>query len=320
MYATALITGITGQDGFYLATELLNSNTRVIGTTRDTEKARVKLGSLYDEVELVSWDMADSRAFLNLLMEFAPTHIYNLGALSSGEFMDSNPESVMHVNGIAVLRMLEAIKIADPTIRFCQASSSEVFAGSGVTPQNELTPRVPRSIYGAAKIFADNVVSVYRKKFGLHACSAFLFNHESPRRGDGFVTQKVIRGAVDIKLKHQSKLKLGNLSAARDWGFAGDYMEALTLMLAREEPSDYVLATGITHTVEDLCELVFSLLELDYRDYVDVEPAFFRPEETALIVGDSEMARRELNWAPKVNFRNLIEMMLDNALSEKMTR
>lgn len=275
---------------------------------------------LYTKVELVEWDLISSDRFVEILEEYAPNQIYNLAAFTSGESMDQEPELVTDINGVAVLRMLEVIKDMNQAIRFCQASSSEVFAASGVSPQNENTSRVPRSIYGAAKVFGDTAVRLYREKYGLFACSAILFNHESPRRGEGFVTQKIVRSAVRIKLNRQSKLLLGNLTAARDWGFSGDFARAMQLILAKDTPQDYVVATGQTYTVRDLCELAFSSLNLDYRDYIEVDLNHYRPDESTPIVGNAERARRELNWSPQITFPEMIQMMVDHAMAQELSR
>jgi GDPmannose 4,6-dehydratase len=320
MTPTSLVTGITGQDGFYLASALAVAGVRVIGSTRELGGAATRLGELSAKVELVEWDLESSDRFVEILREHAPQQIYNLAAFTSGEFMDRESERVTNVNGVAVLRMLEGIRATDPTIRFCQASSSEVFAASGVSPQDEETPRVPRSIYGAAKVFGDTAVRLYREKYGLFACSAFLFNHESPRRDEGFVTQKVVRAAVRIKLNRQSKLLLGNLAAARDWGFAGDFTKAMQLMLASDTPRDYVIATGQTHTVRELCESAFGTLGLDYREYVEVDARHYRADEPAPMVGDARRARSELNWSPRVSFSEMIAMMIDHAMAQEQSK
>lgn len=318
MTETALITGIAGQDGHYLASQLIADGVRVVGTTRDVLTAELD-PDLAAHVELFEWDLVNRDRFLSLLRDCHPTQIYNLAAFTSGEFMDREPERVTDINGTAVLRMLEAIRSNHPAIRFCQASSSEVFAASGVSPQDEGTPRVPRSIYGAAKVYADAVVRLYREKYDLFACSAFLFNHESPRRAIGFVTQKIVHAAVRIKLGKENELALGNLSAARDWGFAGDVTRAMRLMLAAERPCDYVIATGQTHTVAELCDLAFGLLGIDYRNHVKVDPRHFRDDEPAPIVGNAARAHAELGWSPEVSFREMIAMMIERAFAAERT-
>ncbi len=314
MSDVVLITGVSGQDGSYLAEYTAARGARVIGTTRDLGATPRLPGTLSTAIELVEWDLMDKHHFSTILDRYRPTKVYNFAAFSSGEHMDLNPEAVIEINGLAVIKMLDAIKLSGAPVRFCQASSSEVFAGTGISPQSEATPRVPRSVYGAAKILADNTIKLYREKYGLFCCSAFLFNHESPRRGEGFVTKKVVRAAVQIKAGRQKKISLGNLSAARDWGFAGDYVRAMALMLKAAVPTDYVVATGVAHTVANLCERAFGALSLNYRDYVEVNPAFFRPTEAAPIVGDASRVRQELGWEPTTSFVELVEMMVDAEL------
>ncbi len=316
MTGTALITGVTGQDGFYLAADLVAQGVAVVGTTRSPEGAADRLGAaLAGRIRVAAWDPADRDGFADLLREHRPTQVYNLAAFTSGEFMDRDPDRVTDVNGVAVLRMLEAIRQVDPAIRFCQASSSEVFAASGVAFQDEDTPFAPRSVYGAAKVYADTICRLYRGKYGLFACSAYLFNHESPRRGAGFVTQKIVRAAVRIRLGRQDRLLLGNLSAARDWGFAGDYVRAMRLMLAAPAPRDHVVATGQAHSVADLCELAFGALGLDYRDHVAVDARHYRPDEPAPVTGNAARARTGLGWSPQVDFPDMIAAMIDHALA-----
>ncbi|MBN8816731.1 MAG: GDP-mannose 4,6-dehydratase [Sphingomonas sp.] len=314
---TALITGITGQDASYLAEYLVGRGVTVVGTTRDVAGAASQMPpALAEQVTIVEWDLIDKERFVALLTDHRPTEIYNFAAFSSGQYMDRDPERVVDINGVAVVRMLEAIRSIDPSIRFCQASSSEVFAGSGISPQSENTPFVPRSVYGAAKILADNAVKLYREKYGVFCCSAYLFNHESPRRGDGFVTTKIVRAAVAIKSGRQTTLALGNLAAARDWGFAGDYVRAMALMLEAERPSDYVVASGATHTVAEFCDRAFGAVGLDYRDHVVVDPAFFRPVEAMQIVGDPTRAHADLGWAPTTTFPALVDMMIAAELGD----
>jgi len=308
----ALITGVAGQDGSYLAEQLLREGVPVVGTTRNLQATAPRVAELLPSaIELVEWDMLDAARFAALLDTHQPTEIYNLAAFSSGEHMDRHPAAVTEINGLAVVKMLEAIRQSGAPIRFCQASSSEVFAGTGISPQSETTPRVPRSVYGAAKILADNMVKLYRDKYGLFSCSAILFNHESPRRGESFVTRKVVRAAALIRMGLQDKLLLGDLRAARDWGFAGDYVRAMTLMLCATKPADYVIATGIPNTVADLCERAFAAVSLDYRDHVVVDPNFVRPPEAAPILGDASLARQELGWTTTISFDALVDMMVE---------
>lgn len=312
----ALIIGVSGQDGSYLAELLLNQNYRVIGATRNLKRSKEKLtSSLNDKVELVKLNILDQFSITQTLSRLRPHEIYNFAALSSGAGMFDEPIKIGEVNGIAVTKMLEAIRSVDKEIKFCQASSREIFGEATESPQNELTPVNPRSPYGAAKLYADTMIQIYRKHFGLFACSAILFNHESPRRGLEFVTRKITREAVKIKLGMAEVLHLGNLDARRDWGFAGDYVKAMWMMLQQDNAQDFVLATGETHSVREFCEIAFNHLGLNYLDYVREDEASFRPTETKLLVGDITKAITELKWQPKVSFRELVQMMVDEDLN-----
>lgn len=319
---TALVTGITGQDGSYLAELLLAKGYRVIGAVRDRQKAEESLpAGLRNSVELVAWDMLDQRRMKEVLTEYRPEEIYNFAAYSSGTGMYDDPVGVGEVNGLAVTRILEAIRDVDVKIRFCQASSREIFGDAVESPQTEFTATNPRSPYGAAKLYADSMIRIYRQRYGLFACAAILFNHESPRRGLGFVTRKITHEAAKIKLGLAKELHLGNLDAQRDWGFAGDYVRAMWLMLQQERADDYVVATGKAHSVRELCEFAFSRLGLDYRDYVREDASAFRPVEPALLVGSVAKANSELSWKPEIGFRELVHMMVDadlHNLSEKI--
>ncbi len=309
---TALITGITGQDGSYLAELLLAKDYRVIGGVRDAESAAVRLSAdLKNKVDLVEWKMMDQRLMIEILAEVRPAEIYNLAAYSSGAGMFDDPVGIGEVNGLAVSRILEAIRAVDMNIRFCQASSREIFGEAVESPQTESTPTNPRSPYGAAKLYADAMIRIYRQRYGLFACSAILFNHESPRRSLEFVTRKITHEAVKIKLGLTTKLHLGNLDAQRDWGFAGDYVRAMWLMLQQERPDDYVLATGKAHSVRELCDLAFAHLGLDYRDHVHEDASAYRSTEPALLVGFAAKANRELGWQPEVEFKELVQLMVD---------
>ncbi|QDL55237.1 GDP-mannose 4,6-dehydratase [Rhodoferax aquaticus] len=309
---TALITGITGQDGSYLAEQLLAKGCRIIGAVRNTDNAKARLpAALKSDAELVAWDMLDQKRMTEVLAEYAPAEIYNFAAYSSGAGMFDDPVGIGEVNGLAVLRMLEAIRAVDVNIRFCQASSREIFGEAVESPQSESTPVNPRSPYGAAKLYADSMIRIYRQRYGLFACAAILFNHESPRRGLEFVTRKITREAAKIKLGLAKELHLGNLDAQRDWGFAGDYVRAMWLMLQQERADDYVLATGKAHTVRELCEFAFGRLGLDYRDYVREDALAYRPVEPALLVGNAAKANRKLGWKPEIEFRELVHMMVD---------
>jgi GDPmannose 4,6-dehydratase len=309
---TALITGITGQDGSYMAELLLTNGYRVIGTTRDVPKAAQSLPlSLRSKVELVGWDMLDQDGIVKILSRYRPAEMYNFASHSSGSGMYDDPVGIGEVNGLAVARILEAICGQDKNIRLCQASSREIFGEARESPQSEETLVNPRSPYGAAKLYADSMIRMYRHRYGLFACSAILFNHESPRRGLEFVTRKITHEAAKIKLGLANEIRLGNLDARRDWGFAGDYVRAMWLMLRLQQAGDYVVATGETHSVRELCELALGHLGLDYRDYVREDAAVYRPIETVQLVGNSTKARKQLGWAPAVGFREMVRMMVD---------
>ncbi|MCX5699164.1 MAG: GDP-mannose 4,6-dehydratase [Candidatus Omnitrophica bacterium] len=309
---TGLITGITGQDGSYLAELLLAQGYRVVGAVRDVQGASKVFSSLpIKGVELVKWDMLNQAEMVKVLSHYQPVELYNFAAYSSGEGMFDDPVGIGEVNGLAVARILEAIRQVNKNIRFCQASSSEMFGDVIQSPQSEETVFHPRSPYGAAKLYAHSLVQIYRRHYGLFACSAILFNHESPRRGFGFVTRKITSGAAKIKLGLVNELCLGSLDARRDWGFAGDYARAMWLMLQQPRPEDYVVATGETHSVRELCEIAFGHLGLDYRDYVHPDVAAHRLDESLQLVGNPEKARKQLGWAPEVEFREMIKMMVD---------
>ena len=308
----ALITGITGQDGSYLAELLLKKSYQVVGAVRDLSSAYGKLPvDVAQKVELVEWDMTSQSQMKEVIERVNPSEIYNFAAYSSGSGMYDDPVGIGDVNGLAVLRILEAIREVDPNVRFCQASSREIFGVAKESPQTELTPRNPRSPYGAAKVFADSSIRIHRERFGLFAASAILFNHESPRRGLGFVTRKITHHAARIKLGLDTQLSLGNLEAQRDWGFAGDYVRAMWLMMQQSRPTDYVVCTGGSHSVGELCDYAFGHLGLDYRDHVREDKDAYRPNEPVLLVGSAEKARRELGWNPEIGFRALIHMMVD---------
>ncbi len=309
----ALITGIAGQDGSYMAELLLAHSYRVIGAVRDVERARKKLPMALDgRVDLVVWDMSSQAQMANVLKETRVSEIYNFAAYTSGSGMYDNAVDVCDLNGLAVLRILEAIREVDSGIRFCQASSREVFGVPTETPQTELTRRNPRSPYGAAKAFADTSIAIYRERYAIFATSAILFNHESPRRGLEFVSRKVTNQAARIKLGLAAELQIGSLNARRDWGFAGDYVKAMWLMLQKQKPDDYVICTGCSHSVRDLCNIAFERLGLDYRNYVREDTISYRPDEHALLVGNPEKARNDLGWFPETCFTDLVNMMVDS--------
>lgn len=308
---TAFVTGVSGQDGSYAAELLLSMGYRVIGSVRNAEHTRASTpGSWLVGIELVEWDLQDSLQLAELLTRYRPTEIYNFAAYSSGTGMYDDPVGITAVNGVAVTRILEAIRQVDAEIRFCQASSAEMFGIADESPQRESTRFMPRSPYGVAKVYAHSMINIYREKYGVFGCSAILFNHESPRRGFGFVTRKITRTAAQIKLGLAKELALGNLEARRDWGFAGDVVLAMWMMLQQSTSSDYVVATGSTHSVREFCEAAFSHLDLDWRDFVREDPAFYRPLEPVQLVGNS-LKLNSIGWTPRINFRQLVSMMVD---------
>ena len=308
---TALITGITGQDGSYLAEFLLEKGYRVVGIVRRSSTTPYeRIAHLIDRIELVSADLLDQTSLTDAVHETQPDEIYNLAAQSFVQTSWSQPVLTGEFTALGVTRMLEAMKKAAPKSRFYQASSSEMFGKVVEVPQRERTPFYPRSPYGVAKVYGHWITLNYRESFGLYATSGILFNHESPRRGLEFVTRKVTDGAARIKLGISSELRLGTLDARRDWGYAGDYVDAMWRMLQQDEPDDYVVATGETWTVRQLCEFAFEAVDLDYRDYVKRDPRYDRPAEVDLLVGDYSKARDKLGWEPTVRFRDLVNMMV----------
>jgi GDPmannose 4,6-dehydratase len=312
MMKVALITGITGQDGSYLAELLLGKAYRIVGAVRDLEAAHKSLpAGLAQNVELVQWNMISQPEMEEVIRRVKPYEIYNFAAHSSGSGMYDDPVGIAEVNGLAVLRILEAIRAVDTKIRLCQASSREIFGEAVETPQTETTPTNPRSPYGAAKAFADASIRIYRQRYGIFATSAILFNHESPRRGLSFVTRKITHEAARIKLGLGTQLSLGNLDAQRDWGFAGDYVRAMWLILQQTRPDDYVVGTGESHSVREFCEHAFGHLGLDYRDYVREDKNSYRPNEPTVLVGWAGKAQRELGWSPELGFKSLVGMMVD---------
>jgi GDPmannose 4,6-dehydratase len=319
----ALITGITGQDGSYLAEFLLAKGYEVHGLVRRSSTfGTQRIEHLYRDVHEVErplvlhhGDMADGNGLARLIRRIRPTEVYNLAAQSHVRVSFDQPTYTADVTALGTLRLLEAIRDTRDAfgseIRFYQASSSEMFGKVAETPQTETTPFHPRSPYGVAKLYGHWITVNYRESYGLHASCGILFNHESPRRGETFVTRKITRAATRIKLGLQRKLYLGNLDALRDWGFAGDYVEAMWLMLQRDEPDDYVVSTDETHSVREFCEQAFGRLELDYREFVEIDPRYYRPAEVDLMLGSSAKARRELGWRPRVSFDELVAMMVD---------
>jgi GDPmannose 4,6-dehydratase len=309
---TALITGITGQDGSYLAEFLLAKGYRVVGIVRRSSTTPYeRIGHLINEVELVSADLLDQTSLTDVVGEAAPDEIYNLAAQSFVQTSWTQPVLTGEFTALGVTRMLEAVKKAAPKARFYQASSSEQFGKVVESPQRETTPFYPRSPYGVAKVYGHWITVNYRESFSLFAVSGILFNHESPRRGLEFVTRKVTDGVARIKLGLSTELRLGNLEARRDWGFAGDYVDAMWRMLQQDTPEDYVIGTGVTRSVRELCEAAFNHVGLDYRKYVVQDPRFLRPAEVDLLVADPSRAHERLGWEPTVSFRQLVEMMVD---------
>lgn len=308
----ALITGITGQDGSYLAEFLLEQGYEVVGMIRRSSTVNFeRIRHIQDRVILTPGDLLDEVSLIHMLREHRPTEVYNLAAQSFVQTSFSQPVFTGEVTALGVTRLLDAIRIVDPEIRFYQASSSEMFGKVVETPQRETTPFYPRSPYGVAKVYGHWITVNYRESYGMHASSGILFNHESPRRGLEFVTRKISHGVARIALGLDRELRLGNLDAQRDWGYAGDYVCAMWLMLQQDQPGDYVVATGQTHSVRRFCELAFAHVGLDYRDYVVVDERFFRPAEVDLLVGDPSRAREKLGWKPEVSFEQLVEMMVE---------
>jgi GDPmannose 4,6-dehydratase len=308
----ALITGITGQDGSYLAEFLLEKGYHVVGMVRrSSTEAFERIAHLRDRIDIREGDLLDQLSLITLLHHVDPHEVYNLAAMSFVPTSWEQPILTSEVTALGATRLLEAIRVVDRSIRFYQASSSEMFGKVRETPQSELTPFHPRSPYGVAKTYAHYITVNYRESYGLFACSGILFNHESPRRGKQFVTRKVTDGVARIRAGRAKELRLGNLEAKRDWGFAGDYVQAMWLMLQQPKPDDYVVASGETHSVRELCEIAFAHAGLDWQQHVMVDPAFVRPAEVDLLIGDASKARRMLGWAPKHPFRQLIEMMVD---------
>jgi GDPmannose 4,6-dehydratase len=309
---TALITGITGQDGSYLAELLLEKGYRVVGVVRRSSTTNYeRIGHLVDRIELCSADLLDQHSLTDVVEHATPDEIYNLAAQSFVQTSFSQPVLTGEFTALGVTRVLEAMRKAAPKARFYQASSSEMFGKVVEVPQRETTPLYPRSPYGVAKVYGHWITVNYRESFGLYAVSGILFNHESPRRGLEFVTRKVSDGVARIKLGLQKELRLGNLDARRDWGFAGDYVDAMWRMLQQDGPDDFVVGTGETFSVRQLCEAAFQAAGLDYQDHVVVDERFFRPAEVDLLVSDPTKAREVLGWTPRVSFQQLVAMMVE---------
>ena len=308
---TALITGITGQDGSYLAEHLLEQGYRVVGMTRrSSTDVHERIEHIVDRIEIVSGDLLDQSSMTKIVAEVRPEEIYNLAAQSFVPASWAQPVLTGEFTALGVTRVLEAIRAVDSTIRFYQASSSEMFGKVQEVPQVETTPFYPRSPYGVAKVYGHWITVNYRESYDLFAVSGILFNHESPRRGKEFVTRKITDGVARIKLKIAAELRLGNIDAFRDWGFAGDYVRAMWMMLQQPQPVDYVISTGEAHSVREFLEIAFSAVDLDYEKYVVVDPRFYRPAEVDHLIGDPAKAKRALGWAPNTSFAELVEMMV----------
>ncbi|MGA2528721.1 MAG: GDP-mannose 4,6-dehydratase [Acidimicrobiales bacterium] len=312
MQKRALITGITGQDGSYLAEWLLSQGYEVVGMLRRSSTVNFeRIAHIQDSLTLVSGDVLDEGSIIEVLREQRPTEVYNLAAQSFVQTSWGQPVLTGEVTALGVTRVLDAIRLTNPEIRFYQASSSEMFGKVREVPQTEHTPFYPRSPYGVAKVYGHWITVNYRESYGMHASSGILFNHESPRRGLEFVTRKVTNSVARIKLGLDSELRLGNLDAKRDWGYAGDYVQAMWLMSQQDEPGDFVVATGETHSVRELCDVAFSRVGLSYEDYVRVDERFMRPAEVDFLVGDASKAHDKLGWRTTVEFSGLVEAMVD---------
>ncbi len=316
MKNVALITGISGQDGSYLAEFLLSKGYEVHGIVRHTSSESYgRISHLRDRVTLHKADLLDEGSISTLLEQVQPTEFYNLAAMSFVPVSWQQPTFTAEVTGLGALRALEAIRSVNPKIKFYQASSSEMYGRVVETPQSETTRFYPRSPYAVAKVFAHHITVNYRESYDMYACSGILFNHESPRRGLDFVTRKITHAAARISVGLQSELRLGNLDACRDWGFAGDYVEAMWLMLQQEQADDYVIGTGETTRVGDFVELTFQYLNLDAKDYVIIDPKFYRPAEVSLLLADPSKAKKQLGWQPKTDLKQLVRMMVDHDLA-----
>jgi GDPmannose 4,6-dehydratase len=314
MPKSALITGITGQDGSYLAEFLLSKGYNVYGLVRRSSNDNVeRICHIEKDITLLPGDLLDQTSLANAIRKSQPDEIYNLAAQSFVATSWSQPELTGQFTALGVTRILEAIKTENQKIRFYQASSSEMF-GSTPPPQNEKTPFHPRSPYAVSKLYGHYATINYRESYGMYACSGILFNHESPRRGLEFVTRKVSNAVAQIKLGLLDKMTIGNLDAKRDWGFAGDYVRAMWMMLQQDNPEDYVIATGVSKSVRELIDTAFKVVDLDYHNYVTADPSLFRPAEVDYLCGDSSYARKKLGWAPNINFEQLVEMMVEQDL------
>jgi GDPmannose 4,6-dehydratase len=312
MTKVALVTGITGQDGSYLAEHLLTLGYTVVGMIRRSSTVNFeRIKHIQDDIELVPGDLLDEVSMINIVQTYRPSEVYNLAAQSFVQTSWSQPVFTGEVTALGVTRMLDAIRTVDPSIRFYQASSSEMFGKVLEVPQSEETPFYPRSPYGVAKVYGHWITVNYRESYNMFACSGILFNHESPRRGREFVTRKITDAVARIKLGLAKELRLGNLDSQRDWGFAGDYVRAMYLMLQQDTPDDYVVAMGETHSVRRFCEIAFGHVGLNYEDYVVMDERFMRPAEVDLLIGDPTKAREKLGWQPETTFDQLVVSMVD---------
>jgi GDPmannose 4,6-dehydratase len=309
---TAIVTGVTGQDGSYLAEFLLAKGYEVVGMVRRSSTVTFeRIKHIQDDITIIQGDLHDQSSLVDLIERYRPEEVYNLAAQSFVPTSWNQPVLTGEVTALGVTRLLEAIRLVNPKTRYYQASSSEMFGKVREVPQSERTPFYPRSPYGVAKVYGHWITVNYRESYDLFAVSGILFNHESPRRGLEFVSRKVTYGVARIKLGQTKELRLGNLEARRDWGYAGDYVEAMWLMLQEDEPKDYVIGTGKTHAVHNLCDLAFSYVGLDYRDYVIQDERYYRPAEVDLLVADPSMAHNELGWEPGVDFEAMVHLMVD---------
>lgn len=318
---TALITGITGQDGSYLAELLLEKGYRVIGMLRRSSSVNFeRIDHIRDDIELAQGDLIDGASMVNLLRDYEPDEVYNLAAQSFVQTSFGQPVLTGEITALGVTRLLDALRIVRPDAKFYQASSSEMFGKVVEVPQTESTPFHPRSPYGVAKVYGHWITVNYRESYGTFGVSGMLFNHESPRRGLEFVTRKITDGVARIKHGKAAELRLGNLDAQRDWGFAGDYVDAMWRMLQRDEAKDYVISTGETHTVREFCEVAFAAAELNWEEYVVVDERFYRPAEVDRLIGDASLAHEELGWSPTVSFEQLVQMMVEADLERVRDR
>lgn len=317
---TALITGINSQDGIYLSKLLLAKNYRVIGIIRNKNSQVINFEIIDENIELLSWDIFIDNKIEKTLEKYRPNEIYNLAAISSGADMFKNPFEIGYINGLLVVRILEAIVKIDCSIRFFQASSREIFGDAIESPQSELSLKIPRNPYGAAKLYADNIVKIYRDKYNIFSCSGILYNHESPYRRKEFVSKKITFAAAQIKLKQATKLYLGNLDSNCDWGFAGDFVEAMWLMLQQNNADDYIIASGNLHSVREFCSSAFGILELDYKDYVVIDTVLVRPIDNIPLTGNIEKAKKKLKWEPKTKFNALINLMVRYDLNKSTSK